>query len=33
MVQANYDDMLHRRLVYKDVGEAPGLHAVTGAEG
>ena len=24
MVQANYDDMLRRRLVYKDVGNAPG---------
>ena len=23
MVQANYDDMLRRRLVYKDVGERP----------
>ena len=25
MVQANYDDMLRRRLVYKDVGLRPGL--------
>jgi hypothetical protein len=24
MVQANYDDMLRRRLVYKDVGVSPG---------
>jgi hypothetical protein len=24
-VQANYDDMLRRRLVYKDVGSRPGL--------
>jgi len=27
MVQANYDDMLRRRLVYKDVGNAPGMEA------
>ena len=26
MVQANYDDMLRRRLVYKDVGFAPGWY-------
>ena len=25
MVQANYDDMLRRRLVYKDVGVSPGV--------
>jgi hypothetical protein len=28
MVQANYDDMLRRRLVYKDVGVAPGCYGL-----
>jgi hypothetical protein len=28
MVQANYDDMLRRRLVYKDVGNAPGMETI-----